>query len=233
MPETYCLHYAPDNASLIIRLALDELDLRFETQLVDRSAHAQRSAQYRALNPAGRIPTLITPDGPISETGAILLWLTQRHGGLGPAANTGEYAAFVNWLFYMSNTMHADMLSLFYVHRYGPEGAWPDIRQAARKRLIRALDVLHDEARPRLAPWLCGPTPSGLDLYLAALLRWLRLYPADQTPWLSLDSYPAFKDMCARLDGRRSVQNLCLAEGMSPQPFSHPRPPTPPEGTAI
>ena len=82
----YRLHYAPDNASLIVRLALEELGRPYETVLVDRRAKAQRSPAYLALNPAGRIPTLETPDGPISETGAILLWLADRHGALAPAA---------------------------------------------------------------------------------------------------------------------------------------------------
>lgn len=70
MTLRYRLHYAPDNASLIIRLALDELCQPYETVLVDRAQKAQLSDSYRALNPAGRIPTLETPQGPISETAA-------------------------------------------------------------------------------------------------------------------------------------------------------------------
>ncbi|MCB1329029.1 MAG: glutathione S-transferase N-terminal domain-containing protein, partial [Maritimibacter sp.] len=70
-----CLHYAPDNASLIIRIALEELGLPYETRLVDRQAEAQKSPAYLALNPQGLIPVLETPEGPIFETAAILLWL--------------------------------------------------------------------------------------------------------------------------------------------------------------
>ena len=67
---TYVLHYAPDNASLIIRMALDHRGLPYRTQLVDRASQEQSSAAYRALNPNGLIPTLETPQGPLFETGA-------------------------------------------------------------------------------------------------------------------------------------------------------------------
>ena len=84
MTSPYRLHYAPDNASLIIRLALEELGQPFETILIDRRGGALDTAAYRSLNPHGLIPVLETPDGPIFETGAILLWLADRHGALGP-----------------------------------------------------------------------------------------------------------------------------------------------------
>ena len=92
------LHYAPDNASLCIRLALLELDLPFEAVLVNRSIRAQKSAPYLALNPNGLIPVLETPDGPLFETGAILLWLSDTYGGLmpGPQWRIGEKLCMLN-----------------------------------------------------------------------------------------------------------------------------------------
>jgi len=79
---TYVLHYAPDNASMIFRLALEHLGVAYQTALVDRAAGGQNAAAYLALNPNGLIPVLETPQGPIFETGAILLWLGDTHGGL-------------------------------------------------------------------------------------------------------------------------------------------------------
>ena len=82
----YTLHYAPDNASLILRLVLDGAGIPYRTALVDRTKRQQDSAAYRALNPTGLVPTLETPLCPISETGAILLWLVDTHQlGPGPA----------------------------------------------------------------------------------------------------------------------------------------------------
>jgi glutathione S-transferase len=54
----YVLHYAPDNASLVIRLVLEELGLSYDSRPVDRSTRAQDSAAFKALNPLRRMPAL-------------------------------------------------------------------------------------------------------------------------------------------------------------------------------
>lgn len=233
MSTPYILHYAPDNASLIIRLALDELGVAYRTQLVDRRVSEQSSAAYRALNPAGRIPTLETPDGPISETGAILLWLSDRHGGLLPGPNTPDRAAALNWLFFESNTLHADAAKLFYVHRYGPPDCHSAMSVALRARISEHLAVLDQDAVPRLPLWFGGETPSALDIYVAAILRWLQLYPASGRGWLKISAFPRLAAICAGLETRDSVAELCRAEGMAPHPFTKPDYPNPPEGSSL
>jgi glutathione S-transferase len=72
----YVLHFAPDNASLFIRLVLEELGVPFDTRLVDWRSNAQHSAHYKTRNPVGPTPALKTPNGPMFETSAIALWLT-------------------------------------------------------------------------------------------------------------------------------------------------------------
>lgn len=228
----YRLHYAPDNASLIVRLALEELGQPYQTVLVDRQSKAQRRPDYLALNPAGRIPTLETPDGPISETGAILLWLSRRHNSLAPAPDRPEWGAVLNWLFFISNTLHAETVQLFYIHRYGPQAAWPDMRDALRKRIAAHLTLLETEAIARCAGWFCGPSPSVLDLYVAAILRWLALYGGASRSWSPAKACPHLREMCARLERRPSCTALIKAEGMSAHPFTNPKPPNPPEGSA-
>ncbi len=71
MTERYALHYAPDNASLVIRLALEGMGLPYRKELVDRAHNAQDSAACRALNPNGLIRVLGTPQCPIFGTAAI------------------------------------------------------------------------------------------------------------------------------------------------------------------
>lgn len=229
---SYVLHYAPDNASLIIRLALEELGVPYRTMLVDRRAKGQRSAAYLALNPAGRIPTLETPQGPISETGAILMVLAETHGGLLPGAGMPQRGAVLNWLFFIANTLHPETIQSFYVHRYGPQDAWPAMRAALRERVLGHLAVLETEAVTRCGGWFCGDVPSALDLYVAAILRWLGLYGGAEPGTLDLAAYPAMMDMCARLETRPSCAALSAAEGMSAHPFTAPQAPTPLEGTA-
>ena len=240
MNTEYVLHYAPDNASLIIRLTLEQMNEPYTCVLVDRSKAAQRGPDYLALNPAGRIPTLETQDGPISETAAILLWLTDRHRVLAPQPGTPDRAAFLNWLLFVANTLHPDVIQLFYSHRYGNAAAQDSIQAATRKRISRHLAVLEGVAAAK-PNWLgavkpnANPTvqPSVLDFYLSAILRWLALYPVEGPRWFALSDYPQLQAMTQGIDTLPSTQAAIVAEGLGETPFSNPSYPNPPEGSAI
>lgn len=226
----YVLHYAPDNASLAVRLALEELGLPYRAALVDRAARAQDSAAYRALAPTGLIPVLETSDGPLFETGAILLWLSDRHGGLAPAPDAPERGDFLKWLFFASNTLHADMRGLFYPDRYAGADA-AGFRALTEGRILRALGLLDAGLAGRPA-WCRPDAPGALGCYLGPLLRWLALYPrsAPMAPDLAL--FPALAALLAGLEARPSTRRAAEAEGLGPAPFTAPTYPTPPAGSA-
>lgn len=225
----YTLHYAPDNASLIIRLVLEEAGLPYRTALVDRSLRAQDSAAYRKLNPAGLIPALETPDGPIFETGAILLWLSDRHDlGLKPDAPTR--GTFLKWLFFISNTAHADLRQLFYPHLYVPRDATAGHHALISARMKQHFALLDHAAKDH--PQLFAP-PSILTAYLAPLLRWSVLYPAGQTQWLRLADYPYLASQISALETRPATLRAAIAEGLGATPFTAPHYSNPPEGTPL
>lgn len=232
MRMNYRLHYAPDNAPLIIRLALEEIGVPYETVLVDRRSRAQDTTAYRALNPAGLIPVLETPSGPIFETAAIGLWLVDQHAKLGPASGTPDRADFLKWLFHLSNTVHADLRLFFYAPYYVGEdtAAQITLRTQVKSRLAEHLSCLNDAI-----PMGCygGPDPSFLDIYTCCMLRWMALYPADQDRcWYQLSKYPNLSRLCARLENRESTQHAILAEGLGMTPFTRPQYTNPPEGSA-
>jgi len=227
----YVLHYAPDNASVIVRLALEEAGLPYHTALVDRAGAAQNSASYRALNPAGLIPTLETPDGPIFETGAIVLWLADRHpnSGLAPHPDSPDRAAFLKWLFFLSNTAHADLRQVFYPDRYVPPKATAGHHRLLTDRLKRHFALL--DAAAQADPALFAP-PSALGLYVATLLRWCALYPKGGTDWFCLADTPTLAQLAASLDARPATRRVAKAEGLGPAPFADPTYARPPEGSA-
>lgn len=233
---TYVLHYAPDNASLIIRLALEEMGLPYRTVLVDRSRAGQHSTAYRTLNPAGLIPVLETPEGPLFETAAILLWLADRHGTMAPAPQVAGRGDFLKWLFFTSNTLHAQLRMLFYPDKYvGDDPAAQrqltrtlTQRSTAHMTLPDALGLLDARVRDD-AP---DGAPDVLDYYIAALLRWCSLYPVGGTAWFDLTEYPALLDLAQRLETRPAVRAAQAAEGLGPTPFTAPTYANPPEGSA-
>ncbi|WP_171207736.1 MULTISPECIES: glutathione S-transferase family protein [unclassified Ruegeria] len=233
MQTPYVLHYAPDNASLVVRLALDEMGQRYQTMLVDRREKAQDSSAYRALNPNGLIPVLETPQGPIFETAAILLWLADTHQQLAPAPDSAERASFLKWLFFASNTLHADLRILFYAEKYIASGQAETLRTGIRPRLRTHLQNLEAEAA-RSPRWLQPDHPSVLTYYLAAMMRWMQLYPtqADKS-WFQLADTPHLHHILTRLETRPATQTAIVAEGLGPNPFTSPILPNPPEGSAL
>ena len=230
----YRLHYAPDNASLIIRLALEEMGVPYETCLVDRAAQGQRSPAYLQLNPNGLIPVLETPQEPIFETGAILLWLSDTHGAMAPGPAHPDRAAFLKWLFFLSNTVHADLRMVFYTSLYAGEDidTQTRVRRVIQTRLQRHLSLLDTHVAD--APtYLGAPEPSVLDYYIACMMRWMALYPANEDrSWFSLADTPHLSDMLHRLETRPAVAKAIAAEGLRDRPFTHPSHPQPPEGSA-
>ena len=230
---TYRLHYAPDNASLAIRLALGMANVPFVPVLVDRHRGGQRASAYLALNPNGLIPLLETPDGPLFETGAILLWLSERHPGLAPAPADPARGAVLTWLFWLANTLPPAETKLFYPDRHTtPQGA-ADLTARTCARIVKALDIL-EGALPRLADWIGTGRPSVLDCYLGPLLRWPVLYaPGAPAGWYDLRRWPGLFAVAARLEHHPAAIAAARAEGLGPYPFTAPTLPAPPEGSAI
>jgi glutathione S-transferase len=225
----YTLHYAPDNASLIVRLVLDGAGIPYRTALVDRRTRQQDGAAYRALNPTGLIPTLETPQGPVSETGAILLWLSDRHH-LGPGADHAERTLFLRWLFFLSNTAHADLRMIFYPHQYAPADGHAALHEIISARMLRHFALI-DTAAAR-SPHLFAPAKP-LGVYAVTLARWSALYPDRGPRWFDLAAFPALAALARAQEARVETPVVARAEGLGPQPFTRPEQPDPPEGSVL
>lgn len=230
----YTLHYAPDNASLVVRLALEERGLPYKTHLLDRRIKAHKADAYLKLNPAGRIPALETPQGPMFETAAILLWLADTHGQLGPAPDHAARGDFLKWLFFTSNTLHTALRMTFYPDTYvgsDPESQFR-LRSTVRAEMAHHFGLV-DAAAAGAPDWFCARSPSVLTFYVAACVRWAGLYPKGQTDWFDLTRYPNLQAMVSDLETRPSVVRCGKSEGWTSRPFSMPQPVTPPEGSAL
>ena len=172
---TLRLYYFPGNASLTPHVLLEEIGVPYELALVDRKANAQKSAEYLALNPAGRIPVLVDGDLALFETAAIVLHLIDTRGAaLAPTIATPERARFYQWLMYLTNTVQAEAHPFFYPdqHATNDDGA-KQVKATAEARWGEMFALLDRELASR-GPYLLGERFSALDVYLAMLVRWGR-----------------------------------------------------------
>ncbi len=230
MTVRYRLHYAPDNASLVIRLVLEDLRVPYETVLVDRQARAQKSSGYLALNPNGLVPVLETPHGAIFETGAILLWLADRHGGA-PRPDDAPRGDVLKWLFFLSNTLHPVLRMTFYPDQYvdADRDAQSHLRVAMQARFAAGLDIIETRA----APYFGAEYTTLLDPYLACLIRWRALYPQGAVGDFRARRWPRIAAMLERIEDSAAARAAIAAEGLGPHPFTAPSYPDPPEGVAL
>lgn len=207
----YTLHSWPDTASLIIDLVLQEHDLPYRSAKIDRPAGALNTPDYRVLHPLGLIPAFETPDGPMFETAAILLYLADKHG-LVPAPDAPDRAAFLKWLFFISSNLHPTLMQVFYPERTaGPENTAAVVAHA-KPKLHSYLTILNDVAATRPA-YLSDSQPTILGYYLAVLMRWLAAdFPST--------NYPALRAVLIYLESRPATQACAAADGLGAHPFT-------------
>jgi glutathione S-transferase len=217
------LHWSPDSANLVVRIALEELGLAYEAIRVDRAAGEHRSPGYLGLNPQGLIPVLEDGDLVLFETGAILLHLADRTGRLGPdgppADDPSSRAAFLRWLFWVSNTLHADLRVAFYTARYVGEATIPELRAGLSRRIASHVALV--DGAMQSGNWPAGPAPLLTDIYLATCLRWARIYPTGA---------PAMPDapggrvgrLLAAMGERPAIARALAAEGIASPDFLAP-----------
>ena len=192
---TYVLHYAPDNASLIVRLALEHRGLPYRAALVDRAAKAQETTGFRKLNPNGLIPVLETPEGPLFETGAILLYLAEKFGAFLPQDPTRRTEA-LSWLFWQMGSAPYLGGGFGHFYAYAPEKFEYPINRFAMETK-RQLDVMDKHLAEHeyfadeysIADMACWP--------------WVSRYEWQQ---IDLTEYPNVRAWYQRLRARDAVQ---------------------------
>lgn len=217
----YVLHYLPDTASLVLRMVLLELGVPHEGRLIDREAGQLDSPAYRALQPLGKIPAMETPDGPMFETAAMLLYLADRHGGLAPAVDSPARAPFLSWFFFTSFNIHPALLDLFYPDRAAGPEAVAQVQAHARARMRQCLTVL-DAAAANGEAWLPADRPSILGYYIGMLMHWLGSYGPDHPSHFRSHEFPALHRVLAALELRPAAQAIAAEESLGALPFTHP-----------
>lgn len=166
---------------------LEELGITYEHVPLDFRSDDLRGAEYLALNPNGRIPTMVDGDLVLFESMAINLYIAQKYGAerLYPD-NEADVARAIQWSFWVMTEVEQSLLGVMLRARSkggSPEGrAWDRLR-----RPFSVIDAALDER-----DYLLGKKFTLADLNTAAVFSWSR--PAR----LRLDEWPHLKSWLAR-----------------------------------
>jgi glutathione S-transferase len=176
MTASYKLYGRPGSGNFAVQVALEELGARYERVWV--GAEAADVARFRAINPTGRVPALVLPDGTaMFESAAMLIHLALTHpqSALAPAAGTGRHAAFLQWMVFLSANVYEAALRIYYPARYSPRGEADAeaIRAQGTADFCTHLALISEG----LGPYVLGAEYSIADLYLYMLASW---YPGEK-----------------------------------------------------
>jgi GSH-dependent disulfide-bond oxidoreductase len=172
---------------LKVNIAIAELDLPVNLHPVDTSSGAQKSAEYLALNPNGKVPMIVDADAGVTlfESGAILLYLADVTGRLMPRDRPGRWAA-TQWLIWQMAGIGPVGGQLGHFRQDPARGDYALERfRAEYDRLLNVLEgalgradyLAGDYSMADIAvwPWLSRYGRHGVDLTrFPNILRWYR-----------------------------------------------------------
>ena len=183
-----------------VRWALEEVGQGYEVRLV--SMRAKQEPAHLRIHPFGLIPTYEEGDLVLFETGAIVLYIAERHAGLF-SDDANARARAITWMFAALNTVEPPILELVTARFAEGEEPW------AKERLPLVKDRIRDRlaqlsARLGDADWLDGDFSAG-DLMMVSVL--LRLRPAGL-----LDEFPTLAAYVARGEARPAYERAFAAQ---------------------
>lgn len=164
------LHHAPMACSLASRFALAEAGLPHEVVVVRTARGENKTPAYLQINPRGKVPTLETDEGVVTESTAILPFIADLAPGknLLPPAGGFQRAQAQAWLSFLSSTVHAAYTGVLRAEAF--EGCDVEaVRSVHVARLTTALEELdaHLAGREFMLDAF-----SVCDLYLLVFLLW-------------------------------------------------------------
>ena len=117
------LYFAPGASSFAVHIALHEIGVPFEAKPMSFKQNDMRAPKFLALNPEGKVPTLVVDGRPLTEVAAILFYLARRFpdAGLLPPDDIEAEAQVLSWMSFIASTLHpARQRGLDYAkHVYG------------------------------------------------------------------------------------------------------------------
>jgi GST-like protein len=183
-------------------IMLEEIGLPYEVHAIDIMKNESWTPEFLSLNPNGKIPAIIDPDGPggkpiaLFESGAILLYLAEKSGKLLPADPIARYET-IQWVFFQMAAIGPMFGQVGFFHKFAGreiEDKRPRDRYVAEsKRLLGVLETRLDGRQ-----WIMGDDYTIADISMVGWVRNLiTFYEARElVDYDALKAVPVWLDHC-------------------------------------
>lgn len=195
MSDELVLYHNPMSRGRITHWMMEEVGVPYRLELLDFEKGEHKRADYLALNPMGKIPTLVHRGTVITEAAAICAYLADAfpQAGLAPAASDPTRGSYYRWLFFGAGCIEPALLEKAFdrppVERKSAVGfgSYEDVMQTLEQALSKA------------KPYLLGERFSAADVYVGSQISWGLMIK-------SIEPRPAFTEYLARLDARPAAK---------------------------
>lgn len=200
-------YFSPHTCALATHIALEEAGARYELVKIDFAANGQRAPAYLSINPKARVPSLVTEEGVLTETPALLAYVAQRFpdANLAPLGDSFAFAQIQAFNSYLCSTVHV-------AHAHRMRGyRWADDEAAIKAMQRKVPQSVGDcfaliESVYLKGPWVMGDRYTICDPYLFTLAQWLEADGVD------VGKLPAIAAHRRRVAERPATQRAIAAE---------------------
>jgi glutathione S-transferase len=201
------LYFAPHTCALASHIALEEAGAPYSLKRVDFRKTEQQSPEYLKINAKGRVPSVVTPRGILTETPAILAFIAQSFpaAGLAPLADPFAFAELQSFNSYLCATVHVAHAHRMRGHRWASEASsFADMQRKVPESVGACFDLI--ETQMLRGPWVMGDSYTIADPYLFTIARWL------EGDGIDPKRFPRVNDHMARMAERPGVKKALAEE---------------------
>ena len=198
MTEEIVFYHNPQSRSQMAHWMLEEAGATYKIVPIDFAKGENRTPAFLAVNPMGKLPTIVHRGTVVTETAAIIAYLADAFpaAGLAPAPGDAARGTYYRWLFFGAGCFEPALLDKMMKR---PEverksaigwGSYDDVVATLKKALAGG-------------PYLLGDTFSAADVYVGSEIRWAMMFGAP-----NLKGEKVFDDYVARLSARPAAQRV-------------------------
>lgn len=201
------IYMAPGTCARVTCIALEETGEPYDTHLIRFMKGEHKSPRFRALNPKGKVPTLVVDGKPLTENVAILSFLhsTYPDAGLLPHVDTDfEELEQLADLCFCASTLHPIVTRIRMPQFFADEDAVKGVWEKACVAMNECFDLI--DQRLQEHRWWYGDQWSIVDAYL----YWI--FWRCEGAGYDVRAYPHFEDHARRIEARPSTKRALERE---------------------
>ncbi|QYF86746.1 glutathione S-transferase family protein [Brevundimonas sp. PAMC22021] len=200
MTNDLVLYTNPMSRGRIARWMLEEIEQPYQVEV--RAFEQLKSPEFLAVNPMGKVPTLVHGQAVVTEAAAICAYLADAfpQAELAPAPSDPLRALYYRWLFFAAGPMEAAVTAKA-LNLLAPAERAGMVGYGSFEQMVDALEGAVASADP----WLCGERFTAADVYLGSQVLWGMQFK-------TLPEREAFTAYAARLTARDAYRRAAAAD---------------------